>query len=137
MYMKSENLIPEFKRKELNLDYISINYEDSSRVRLKSLWSAMEDYQVNLNLKQIVRLMEYNEKSVEYACQLVSLLKEEDFHAILTIDIYKFRDEFNPKSKAEELIFNILRMVCDEIYWIDDILAMDEYEYLNGDNNAK
>ena len=132
--MKDENLIPEFKNKELNLQYSSDLFEDDSRLKFRCLWSAMEDYKVNLTLNQILALMLYRKNAEYYAFGLMSVLKDEEFREGLSNELLKFRESFVPESRSEKLIFNIFREVCDEIYWIDDVLKMEEYNFRNGDD---
>lgn len=131
--MRQSNIIPEFKKKELNLDYLTELFDDDTRSHFKRLWQTFADFDVILELSQIMALMDYSTKSGYYASQLMSLLKGEDFREYLPSQMEEFRDSFCPESKAEQLIFNIFRDVCDEIYWADDILRMNEFKSLSGD----
>jgi len=122
--MEAQNLIPIFQKKEVKLDYLSDSYEDFSRVKIKFLWTAMRDADVNLRLSQLAYAMEYREKAVRYASELISILTGEDFIEYLENDFFKFKENFKPKSKSEDLIFHIFRCVLDEIFWLNGIIDM-------------
>lgn len=127
--MGESNPIPVFKKKEVNIDYLS-GFEDEEYQQIKMLWAAIMEYDVRLTLNQVSSLLIYREHLFKYASQLVFLLNEKDdeFFERLTSDIVKFSEFFSPNSRAEHLILNILKRVCSEIYWINDILHMERYE---------
>lgn len=131
--MESEILIPEFKRKELNLQYLSETFEDESRCKFKILWTVMEDFHEHLDLSQILRLMDYREKADLYANELICLLTGEPFRDYMTNQRIRFMEEYHPESQTDKLIFNIFKSVCDELFWINDILEREEKGFLNGD----
>ena len=131
--MKESEIIPEFKEKELNLEYLTEGFESETWNQLRLIWETVSDFDGNLDFNQLIKLKDYSFKSDKYACQLMSLLKEEEFRAYLPSQMERFREEFSPKSKAEQLIFNIFKDVCDEIYWANDVMKMNKFKTLNGD----
>ena len=130
--MEEENIIPKFKRKEVDSKYLNVLYEDDSFKKLKFLWSAMEDFAVEMSLSQIMGLIEYQEKANQYFKELMSILTGKD-HRNPKAEFDNMKYEFKTDSKSEQLIFNILINISNEIAWIDDVLRMKEYECLNGD----
>ena len=126
--MNEINIIPIFKKKELNIEYLSDSFEDENRIRLRTLWQTFSDYEVKLDISQIIRLMDYSLESDKYASQLMSLLKGKEFRDYLPSQMEEFKKSFSPKSMEERLIFNIFKNVCDEVYWADDILKMNEFK---------
>ena len=127
--MSQSNIIPSFKNKELKLEHLSDCFEDETRSQFKLLWQTFADFEVHLDLNQIMALMDYSLKSQYYASQLMCLLKEEDFRHYIPSQMEKFRESFSPKSRSERVIFNIFKNVCDEMYWADDVLRMNEIEF--------
>lgn len=133
--MKQSEIIPEFKEKELNIEYLTPGFEDEIWNQFRFIWQTIADYDVNLDFNQVIKLKDYSFKSDKYACQLMSLLKDEEFRDYLPSQMERFRKEFSPKSKAEQLIFNIFKDVCDEIYWVNDVMNMNEFKSLSGDKH--
>lgn len=127
--MGQSNIVPLFKKKELNLEYLSDSFEDENRNQFKLLWQTFADFDVNLDLNQLMALMDYSLKSEYYASQLMCLLKEEDFRYYIPSQMEKFRESFSPKSRSERLIFNIFINVCDERHWADEVLKMNEINF--------
>ena len=127
MYMKQEILIPKFKKKELNPDYLVENGSCRYSNRFAFIWSAMEHHKINLTLTQIVSLKEYREKASYYASELLCLLLDEKFTGERMLrNLEHFHENFEPENPLEELVFKIFGEVLNEIIWIDDILEMEE-----------
>lgn len=130
--MKSENLIPEFRRKELSPQYLSETFQDDSNIRFSMLLDAVDEYDVQFRLTHIFELMEYKEKSLEYVNELICFLSGEDSHKYLLNEMERFIEIYSPKSNSSKLIFSILKNAFDDLMIVNTILNIEEMR-LEGD----
>lgn len=132
--MEGLNQIPEFKKKEINPEYLDNLHEDKEFKYFKFLYTAMQDFGLHLTLDQIIDLMEYGEKAEDYLKEIIAILSGKDVRRWMTSrEIMDFKNEFSPKTKAETLLFNVYINICNEIVWIDEVLKMEDVNSINGD----
>ena len=127
--MKSEDLIPKFKRKELSPQYLSETFQDDSNIRFGMLLDAVDEYDVQFRLTHIFELMEYKEKSLEYVNELICFLSGEDSHKYLLNEMERFIEIYSPKSNSSKLIFSILKNAFDDLMIVNTILNIEEMHF--------
>ena len=127
--MKSEELIPKFKRKELSPQYLSETFQDDTNIRFQMLLDAVDEYDVQFRLTHIFELMEYKEKSLIYIGELICFLAGEESSKYLLNEMVRFTEIYSPKSKSNKLIFSILKNALDDLLIVNTILNMEEKQF--------